>query len=84
MEKKILQIVISYQAPCLEGPCWKSFDKLTERNETKKKNAFLALKKHPPQLLTLKYQQAWTKIEIYFCLNYFLHFVKKFFAQNNH
>ena len=49
MEKKILQIVISYQAPCLEGPCWKSFDKLTERNETKKKNAFLALKKntHP-------------------------------------
>ena len=45
MEKKILQIVISYQAPYLEGPCWKSFDKLTERNETKK-NAFLALKKN--------------------------------------
>lgn len=47
MEKKILQIVISYQAPYLESPCWKSFDKLTERNETKKKKkAFLALKKN--------------------------------------
>ena len=50
MEKKILQIIISYQAPYLESPCWKSFDKLTERNETKKNKCFFGPEKkntHP-------------------------------------